>query len=435
MSATSDDSLELPDTPAGRQAAWFIHHSNTRGAELTVEEIAQHMWFPAPWSPEGGLERFKQDDFPRQITRVDAVSPYAVTVRIADDDERFKPVIVTFNVKEEPPHRIFRLDVVRDVGESVIIREARVDEGPVLRQLEIRSPLKIGNATITYDRGDDFFAFARLMEETVNFVAEEHGELLALHCVALHPVLIGGKPYQAMLLHHLRIPPENQRRGLFSPLNVRGFQTSEGRQNAPYGYFAVDNAAAERLHGPDRWSFQAMRGVLRCEDLAGPSIGRAATPDDAERIVEILNRCHSGEEMYVSHTVDSLAARLERAPDLYSWDRVWITERAVAGVWPAGLKVTREEGGSRTENVRASALDHGFLPGAEGEFESLVRAWCGWLAERGTTELAIYTSEGSKNYGVVSRLAVQMDRYVLRMGVPEPEGAAQRGMYIDAVYF
>ena len=425
----------LPDTPAGRQAAWFLHHSNTRGRDLTVEEIAAHMRFPRTWTPEGSLERFQADEVPPQITAVDEHSPYEIAVRLGDPDERLNPVRLTFRVAEEPPHVITGLDSVRDVGEGVVIREARESEGPALAALERRAPLKVGNASITYDRGDDFFAFARLMEKTVNLVAEENGEILALHCVALHPVVIGGNEHQAMLLHHTRIPREHQKRGLFSPLNVRGFQTFAESMDAPYGYVAIDNAAAGRLHGPDRWSFHALRGVLRCEELAGASMGRPATPADAGRIVEILNECHKGEEMYLPYTVESFSERLERAPELYSWDNVWLTERAVVGVWPAGLRVTREEDGRRSETVRASVLDHGFLPGAEDELEQLLRAWCGRLAELGTSELAIYTSEGSPNYGVVSGLASQIDAYHFRMGVAEPDGAAQRGLYVDAVYF
>jgi hypothetical protein len=55
------------------------------------------------------------------------------------------------------------------------------------------------------------------------------------------------------------------------------------------------------------------------------------------------------------------------------------------------------------------------------------------LAEN--SELAIYTSEGSPNYPVVSRLAGQIGVFDFRMGVAEPEGAAQRGLYVDPIYF
>jgi hypothetical protein len=425
----------LPDTPAGRQAAWFLHHANAGGRELTLDEIAEHMSFPEPWTPQGSLERFRADQSPPQITKVNEISPHEITVHLADATETLKPVVITVHVAEEPPHRIIRLDWVRDVGEGVVIREALESEGPILADLERRAPIIIDSASITYDRGDDFFAFARLMEENVSLVAVDHGEIAALNCATLHRVVIGGKEYHAMLLHHSRVPKDHQRKGLFSPLNVRAFNMFQGRMDAAYAYVAAGNTTARRLSGPDSWSFPALRGVLRCETLAGPPVGRSATPADAGRIVEILNGCHQGEAMYLPYTVDSFTARLKRAPELYSWDRVWLTDRAVVGVWPAGLKVTREEGGVRTESVRASALDHGFLPGAEDEFESLLRAWCGWLAERGTTELALYTSEGSPNYRVVKSLASQIDVYDFRMGVPEPDDAAEHGLYVDAVYF
>ena len=424
---------ELPDTPVGRQAAWFLRHTFTHGAELTVEEIAEHMR-TRYGTPENSLERFRTDPTPLAIRKMEAESEVKISVWLADDSDA-RPVVVTFWVEEQSPHKIVDLWWVRDVGDSVVIREAREAEGPELRQLEVRSPLRIGDATIVYDRGDDFFAFARLMEETTNLVAEEHGEILALECAAMHTIEIAGQRYQAMLIHHLRIPQENQKRGLYSPLNGRCFQTYRERMEVPYAYVAIDNASAGRLHGPEIWNAKPMRGVLRCADLAGPSIGRAATKDDAPRVVEILNACHDGEATYLPYTADSLTERLERAPDVYTWGNVWMTDNAAVGVWPSELRIARTEGSVTTENVRAAVLDNGFLPGAEDEFESLLRAWCGWLADRGTTELAIYTSEGSRNNGIVTRLAAQIDMYDLRMDAPEPPDMPERGLYVDAVYF
>ena len=52
--------------------------------------------------------------------------------------------------------------------------------------------------------------------------------------------------------------------------------------------------------------------------------------------------------------------------------------------------------------------DHGFLPGAEDEFERLLRAWCGELEERGFTRLVTFSSESvneifrsARSYAVV----------------------------------
>lgn len=429
------DIADLPDTPAGRQAVWFLHHTFTRGAELTVEEIVEHMGLPHKgWRPEGSLQRFREDQAPLGIRKTEEHSDYQFTAWLADETDA-RPVVMTLWVDKQPPHKIVDLWWVRDVGDTVVIREARPEDGHELRQLEVRSPLRIGDATIVYDRGDDFFAFARLMEETTNLVAEEHGEILALECAAMHTIEIAGQRYRAMLIHHLRIPQENQKRGLYSPLNGRCFQTYRERMEVPYAYVAIDNASAGRLHGPEIWNHKPMRAVLRCAELAGLAAGRAATADDAPRIVEMLNTCHEGEATFLPYTVESLTARLERAPDLYTWGNVWMTDNAAVGVWPSDLRITRTEADVTTENVRAAVLDHGFLPGAEDEFESLLRAWCGWLAERGTTELAIYTSEGARNYNVVTKLAAQIDMYNLRMDAPEPDDMPKRGLYVDPVYF
>lgn len=222
----------LPDTPAGRQASWFLGQARAGGRDLTVEEIATHMRLQEPWTPENGLERFRNDG-PIRFTSAEEISPDELTVRLVYENNPTKPWLATFRVADEPPHLITWLQMVRDVGEGVVIREAVQSEGPLLAELERRSPLTVGAVSITYDRGDDFFAFARLMEETVNLVAEENGRIVALHCVALHPVLVAGRQHRAMLLHHTRIPPEQRKKGLFSPLNVRAFQAFEGRMDAP----------------------------------------------------------------------------------------------------------------------------------------------------------------------------------------------------------
>ena len=130
--------------------------------------------------------------------------------------------------------------------------------------------------------------------------------------------------------------------------------------------------------GAPRWSKHQIRAQLLCAPLAGPQIGRPATPRDAPRIVEILNATHERDEMYLPYTVESFTARVERSPRDYSWDRVRMTDRAVVGVWPAGdtVRFIIESKGNRVESRRGLALDWGFLPGAEDEFEALLRAQC-----------------------------------------------------------
>jgi len=69
---------------------------------------------------------------------------------------------------------------------------------------------------------------------------------------------------------------------------------------------------------------------------------------------------------------------------------------------------------------------------AEASFETLLRAWCAWLADRGITELALFTWEGARTYAMVRDLAAAMDTFDLFIGgVAEPEGLAEHGLYVD----
>ena len=423
---------ELPDTPAAGQVRWFFRHSLARGVDLTAEEVAEHMSFGGGWTAEQGLDRFRgSEERPFRVAAVrESGDQLSLTLDYGDD----KPWVATFTVEHDPPHRIIDIAWVRSIPEEVVIREAVDDDGPALNDLESRAPMVLGDLVTTYDRGDDFLAFARLMENNHSWVAEADGRLLGFAAGCLHPARIGGRVYQVMLLHHVRVPKEARGGGIFSAINHRVFAAHPAQEGA-YGHTAVANADGARLGGPGAWSFGFERAVLDITALAGDPFGRPATPADAGAIVEVLNTCHGDEEMFVPYTVETLTARLDRAPELYTWDNLLVAEGAVLGVWPAGLRVTVQQGDQVTTDVRAIVVDYGFVPGAEASFERLIGAAAGDLRRKGHTELMTLTSDGSPNNPLVRRLAKRLDPFLFRMSVAEPEGAAARGLYIDAVYF
>ena len=142
--------------------------------------------------------------------------------------------------------------------------------------------------------------------------------------------------------------------------------------------------------------------------------------------------------MYVPYTVGSFTARVERSPRDYCWDWVRMTDRAVVGVWPAGdsIRFIIESKDGRVESRRGIALDWGFLPGAEDEFEALLHGQCGWLRDRGLDRLSLFTSEASAGYDRVRELAGELERFVvISFGIPEPPGASSHGLYVDPIYF
>jgi hypothetical protein len=140
----------------------------------------------------------------------------------------------------------------------------------------------------------------------------------------------------------------------------------------------------------------------------------------------------------VPYTAESFAARAERAPDLYGWDDVWLTDGAMVGVWPAGDAMTTVTlvGGAQTVSLPAVVMDYAFAPGAEAEFEALLGAWCGALVPKGIDTLVIYASPASPGSALITRLGRAVGDFInWTPGISVPEGAGQRGLYTDAAYF
>lgn len=326
---------------------------------------------------------------------------------------------------------------------EAVVREATLLDGPVLADIERSSPLvSADGASLAIDRGDDYFAASRLMGEVTVMLAEVDGEPAGAIGGVIHRVLLGGTERRMLYIHHARIVPRYQNTGLGRRLSFALMDRfkAEGYDSA-YWYVAPGNTRSQSFNrnSPGKWTFGPTSISLSCQANTGPRFGRPATPDDAGEIVHLLNACHGGEEMFFPYTVASLTQRLERDRHQYSWESLWFGNGAVVGVWPEGRWVcTRHTDRAGNTSVRASAavLDFGFLPGAEHEFQSLVRAWCAWLAERGMMDLTAFTSPNTRAWSVFEGPGGEYSTYDLwTPGLEEPAGARARGLYVDHVYF
>ena len=142
--------------------------------------------------------------------------------------------------------------------------------------------------------------------------------------------------------------------------------------------------------------------------------------------------------MFCPYSLSSLTARLERDPEQYSWRDVLVTPGAVMGVWRAGDHFTMILDGpdGRSVDREGFALDHGLMPGAEEDYERLLRSWCAELDDGGFAKLVVFTSPMSPGYPVLQDVGGEMLPFDLYLFGPEtPEGADRRGVYVDAVYF
>jgi hypothetical protein len=446
MTETLELLRDIPDTLAGRVLRWWLTIVADEGEGASAAE------FEARLSPSL-LEQLSLKDAddaavrnslrglasrlgaPVKVT-VERASDFEITVAVSTAKER--NWVIALVLESDPPHRALTLRVDRRHDFKLEVREAVEADALTLADIERRCPIVMGETSAWFDRGADYFAVTRLMEDCTIGLASVDGVPAAVSCGAERRVRVGGVIKKMVTVSHLRVLPEHQRKGLWGAAN-RVLEKYWPRVDGSNAYISVDNAGMQ--HGfantPNKWPQIIERAELDCAALAGPMAGRAATEADAADIVRRLNDFHDAEELFVPYTEASLAERMSRAPDLYGWDKLWMTDGAVVGVWPAGiaLRLITETRGERTVTVPGVVLDYAFLPGAEAEFEALLRAWCGALAAKGMDTLVINTSPASTGTELLNGLARTVGRYFMwSPGIEVPPGAENRGLYTDAVY-
>lgn len=395
------------------------------------------------WTAVDELEEIRGD------TRL--VRPFAPEAPPTFDGDGASVVLVGADAKRwalrcwvhaEPPHRITGSRLLPAPPEGMSIRNATEADAEALAELERRSPLRLGEGgrlLMTFDRGDDYFASARLMEDVTVYLAEVAGSVAGVYWGALQPVLVDGEPKRLFLEHHVRIDPETARGGVFWALCNYGRDAYARTADTIAFYVSPDNFAVRKfVEGVPSWSVQPLRALMRCASGSSGPIGRVATPADAELIAEVLNTAHRGEELFVPYTADSLTARLERSPDQYTWSslRIGPGDAAVVGVGASAMTVTKEHDGVVERTCRASVLDAGFVPGEEETFRGLLGAWGAELTARGVSHLALFTSAGTAAHDVAVPLAEIIEPFDFwAFDLEEPPRLAANGFYVDPVYF
>ena len=76
---------QFPDSPAGRHAQWFLGAVVSRGVDVTLEEVAEHMALPAPWTPVEGLERLRAGEWSNLRVAM-VVAPSTTEIDVTLDD-------------------------------------------------------------------------------------------------------------------------------------------------------------------------------------------------------------------------------------------------------------------------------------------------------------------------------------------------------------
>ena len=87
----------------------------------------------------------------------------------------------------------------------------------------------LGETEVYFDRGDDYLAFSRLMEDCTIGIASVDGVPAAVSCGAKHTVRIGGVLRPLLTVSHLRVLPEHQRKGWGRALLTQVIDDYRGR--------------------------------------------------------------------------------------------------------------------------------------------------------------------------------------------------------------
>jgi hypothetical protein len=361
-----------------------------------------------------------------------------------------------------------------DLPEGFDIRFARPDDNEQLVAVSRASAIRIGDARVVVDPGDDYFAAFRLMDEWTAVVITHHDKVVGVQCGCSFPGTFGpdAEPARISQMIHTRFDPDYTRMGLWSHLNNRMLAAGRDRAASLAGGVgrALARGVALRVHDGDDaptpttlvgvayvhgenermrqlysrgsvWSDQPYRVTIACSSGSGSEAAgdaRRASEDDAADLAGILNATHGSQELYAPYTPRSLARRLERAPDLYTWGDVVRTDCAAVGVWhsPEVRIRTEADRTTTTRSRRALVLDHGFVPGAEDEYERLLRLAAARAGAAGYDHLSIFTTDPSPTSPILRRLADTIEPYdVVVPFVEEPKGLAERGVYVDQAYF
>jgi hypothetical protein len=434
MAEQVDVAVELP---AVSRLRWWLQAVQRRGAGMTEADLLEHMVFTDDSEAARALAFWQS--LPEEVERdevltIEAIDDGARAVVQAVDGFRYE---FKCWVEPDPPHRMTRGWRTKLAAAEITFREAAAEDGPALLELERSAPMRLGDHAITTER-QDWFAQLRLMEDAVTFVAEDGGAVVGVQCCGIRTVVLDGVEQPIGYNFRTRVDASHRKGGVFSSLNnLCGDWLRSRGGTFGFGYILEDNERMLQLVGPQmQWETRAELLSLDCEAVAGPTVGRPVTADDASRVVELLNSAHGDKEFFRPYTAESLFERLGRAPDVYGWGNLVMTDDAVVGIWDCGLRIHRDGPDGERVETEAIVLDYGFAPGCDDQLHALLRSAATALTDRGVTNLGIFTSVGSAGREMLMTLPAELDRCVFLWWKPaEPADVAERGLYVDPVYF
>jgi hypothetical protein len=252
--------------------------------------------------------------------------------------------------------------------------------------------IQVNEGTCSIDRKGTTKAYLNLLEDNLVAVIEDvRGVVISVGVAAYAAVKVDGKHYFLQHTNHFRTHHDHVgyklMRAIMSKVCAPKYEKIDGT------LFVINSGNEYMLsRAPSVRATSGLRAVFDCAEIASQPKGQPAIPKDGDDVVVLLNSTHEDLELYLPYSANTLNARLQRYPEAYSRRNLKRTENAVLGTWLSG--------------------------------EALAQ---------GISHLALFTSEHSLAFPMISSLANHLELYRVNCSIPEPERTKERGIYIDLV--
>jgi len=306
----------------------------------------------------------------------------------------------------------------------MMIREATARDNEALCALDARTPLP-AHERAYFRQPDDFFEKHELQPAWNVMVAVEDRELVCACAGAPIRTPLAGAERRLVYLHHERIAPEYQRKGLglllARALQDHYRQSFDGAMDGSYWFIASSNQQSRDYVGKaghQPWPTAAFMLVLDKSRGADAEIDRIG-PEQAAVAIDLINRTHQHEDLFTPYDESSFRQRLSRCPS-YGWTDLygrWRDGRlvAIAGLW------------------RNTVADFGCAAGMEDELTPLLQALINPIATRWNANIVTFVSNDALR-SALSPLCQDDPEYLLYVkGIARPENC--RPLHVDPAYF
>ena len=326
------------------------------------------------------------------------------------------------------------------MASQISIREALPQDNDALIDLELRSPLVVGDTLETFDRAPDFFACHRVQPQHRVVLAEVDGHVAGVMAGVLQTPQIQGRPKQLVYIQRARVDPEFQGQKVAWNLANELFRWSHDLgAEGPYYLILPGNERSVAFGGRAgrRWPVD-VRLIGYDVSQAGPASADEITERDLPDVVELVNGTHAGEDLFEPLTIESLRERLGRDSRYTQKDLRGARDAgrlvAVAGLWDKGATTeaihVNARTGEETRSRSTSVTDWGYAPGYEEAFAGLLRSLAARTRTlgRGTMTACEPAPGALPDPGLPSQVT---DVSLFTPSFDPPEAAAIGGIYVD----